>query len=87
MKSINAYELRGIFRYQGIYDTSAGKKNRYTVQIPTSTDPVVIGRELTIDDANELTESYEEIFAKLVWLGDRETALAALQIFTNMDRQ
>jgi hypothetical protein len=86
MKSINAYEVRGVFRYQVVYDTSAGRKNRYIVQIPTSTEPVVIGRELTTHDAEEVTAAYEETFAKLVWLGDRETALAALQIFTNMDR-
>jgi len=68
-----------VFRYHLTYDYHSGRKNRYTVVIPTEFDPIVIGRELDLKSARELITTLEKRFSGTVWLGDRRSALKLLK--------
>lgn len=56
-------------------DQNAGRRDVYTVQLMTSDDPVIVGREVTMDLALELVTQYQEQARRVQYMGDRTTAL------------
>lgn len=59
------------------YDHMSGKKDRYTVLILTSGEPIVIGRELDLPYIRKLIEEYNEEF--IGWTGERREAVRICQ--------
>jgi hypothetical protein len=81
LRKTQAYMVKGILKYLITYDHVSGKKDRYTVVIPTSDDPVVIGRELDLKTVRSLIQELEDWLGTSYWFGDRRTALGIVKAF------
>ena len=73
------YSRNGKFKYLSAYDHASGRKNRYTLMILTSEDPVVIGREVTKTDIKRIVKQFELANVDIVWFGDRKSALKSVK--------
>ncbi len=79
LRPSKSFIFRGTFNYLVAYDHAAGRINRYSIVIPTSNDPVTIGRELSYSDVRKLIIRFETVNSGIVWFGDRRGALRALK--------
>ncbi len=84
LRPAQARTFNGALRYHVVYDYAAGSRNRYTVMIPTSGDPVVIGRELDLRSARDLIRDYEYAASKILWFGDRRTIQSLVKKVSNL---
>lgn len=78
-KESKNFYYNGTFRALVMYNHAAGRKNRYEVFLLTSEDPIVIGRELDLKFVRVVLEAHEKEFKKIVFFGDRKTALKVNQ--------
>jgi hypothetical protein len=69
-----------VLRYTILYDHSSGYKNRYTVLVLNAEDPVIIGRELPLENVRSLILDYEHEAKKLSnYIGERRDVLLCMQ--------
>lgn len=80
LKKTDARIFHGIVSYLVSYDHAAGLPGRYTVMALNVDDPVVIGRELPIDEVGHLIEDFEEQASRLsFYTGERGDVEITLQ--------
>lgn len=72
-----------IFKYFILPKRESGRRNRFNVIVPTSEDPVVVGRELPLGYIKKYLKEFERVNNKVVWFGGRKQVLAALKRYKN----
>lgn len=75
LKKHKSFSYTGIFHYLIAYDYMAGSKDRYTVFILNSDDPITVGRELDISNVCSLIKDYEECGKQIEYIGERKDVL------------
>lgn len=78
LKAAADKRFEGKFDYLISYDYASGRKDRYTVMILNSGDPVIIGRELLLSSVRKLITYYEVTHADKNYYGDREDVLKCI---------
>jgi hypothetical protein len=73
----------GRFKYLIIHNPNAGRRNVYDILALNADDPVVVGRELSLDTVKWVIAEYEKL-APDAWLGDRHTILVMLKRYKRM---
>lgn len=82
-KLTRARTYEGRFHYLILHNPRAGRRNVYDILALNSGDPVVVGRELSLDTVKWVITEYEKL-APDVWFGDRQPILSMLNRYKVM---
>lgn len=83
MRTLDCWTHQGLLKYVATLDEASGKSDRYTLAIHNTDDPVIVGREVTMDLVKELVGTFEEVAKDFPgYIGEREDIIRMVQIVT-----